>query len=62
MEAVIEAANLTKNLGYVFSGIRHEIGNPVNSIKMALSVLRKNLDDYDRDTVALFLDRSLQEV
>ena len=62
MEAVIEAANLTKNLGYVFSGIRHEIGNPLNSIKMALSVLRKNLDDYDRDTVVLFLDRSLQEV
>ena len=62
MEAVIEAANLTKNLGYVFSGIRHEIGNPVNSIKMALSVLQRNLAEYDRETVALFLDRSLQEV
>ena len=62
MEAVIEAANLTKNLGYVFSGIRHEIGNPVNSIKMALSVLQRNLAEYDRDTIALFLDRSLQEV
>ncbi len=62
MEAVIEAANLTKNLGYVFSGIRHEIGNPVNSIKMALSVLQRNLGEYDRDTIALFLDRSLQEV
>jgi two-component system, cell cycle sensor histidine kinase and response regulator CckA len=62
MEAVIEAANLTKNLGYVFSGIRHEIGNPLNSIKMALSVLQRNLAEYDRDTIALFLDRSLQEV
>lgn len=62
MEAVIEAANLTKNLGYVFSGIRHEIGNPVNSIKMALSVLQRNLPEYDRETIALFLDRSLQEV
>lgn len=62
MEAVIEAANLTKNLGYVFSGIRHEIGNPVNSIKMALSVLQRNLAEYDRETIALFLDRSLQEV
>ena len=62
MEAVIEAANLTKNLGYVFSGIRHEIGNPVNSIKMALSVLQRNLAEYDRDTIAVFLDRSLQEV
>lgn len=62
MEAVIEAANLTKNLGYVFSGIRHEIGNPLNSIKMALSVLQRNLAEYDKDTIALFLDRSLQEV
>ncbi|MBU1565244.1 MAG: response regulator [Proteobacteria bacterium] len=62
MEVVIEAANLTKNLGYVFSGIRHEIGNPVNSIKMALSVLQRNLAEYDRDTIALFVDRSLQEV
>ncbi len=62
MEAVIEAANLTKNLGYVFSGIRHEIGNPVNSIKMALSVLQRNLAEYDRETIALFVDRSLQEV
>jgi PAS domain S-box-containing protein len=62
LEAVIEATNLTENLGYVFSGIRHEIGNPVNSIKMALSVLQKNLREYDIDTVAEFLDRSLQEV
>lgn len=62
MEAVIEAANLTKNLGYVFSGIRHEIGNPLNSIKMALSVLQRNLEEYDKETIAEFLDRSLQEV
>lgn len=62
MEAVIEAANLTENLGYVFSGIRHEIGNPINSIKMALSVLQRNLKDYDKATVAEFLDRSLQEI
>lgn len=62
MESVIEAANLTENLGYVFSGIRHEIGNPVNSIKMALSVLQRNLDDYDQETVREFLDRSLTEI
>jgi len=62
MESIIEAANLTENLGYVFSGIRHEIGNPVNSIKMALSVLQRNLDEYDRTTIAEFLDRSLEEI
>ncbi|MDP3480529.1 MAG: ATP-binding protein [Desulfoprunum sp.] len=62
MESVVEATNLTDKLGYIFSGIRHEIGNPVNSIKVALSVLQKNLATYDRATVAEFLDRSLIEV
>jgi len=62
MESVIEAANLTENLGYVFSGIRHEIGNPVNSIKMALSVLQRNLHEYSHETIAEFLDRSLEEI
>jgi two-component system, cell cycle sensor histidine kinase and response regulator CckA len=62
MEAIIEATNLNENLGYIFSGIRHEIGNPVNSIKMALTVLNKNIETYDKATVAEFVDRSLQEV
>ncbi len=62
MEAIVEATNLTKNLGYIFSGIRHEIGNPVNSIKMALTVLAKNLDTYDKETTAEFVNRSLEEV
>ena len=62
MEAIVEATNLNENLGYIFSGIRHEIGNPVNSIKMALTVLNKNIQTYDKATVAEFVDRSLQEV
>lgn len=62
MESVIEASNLTDNLGYVFSGLRHEIGNPVNSIKVALSVLQSNLYEYDKKTIAEFIDRSQQEI
>jgi len=62
MEAFVEATNLTKNLGYIFSGIRHEIGNPVNSIKMALTVLQKNINTYDRTTISEFISRSLEEV
>jgi signal transduction histidine kinase len=62
MEAIIEAKNLNENLDYIFSGIRHEIGNPVNSLKMALTVLNKNIDTYDKTTIAEFIDRSLQEV
>jgi signal transduction histidine kinase/DNA-binding response OmpR family regulator len=62
LEAVAEAANLMDNLGYIFAGIRHEIGNPLNSVKMALSVLDKNLDRYPRDTIREFVGRSLKEL
>ncbi len=62
LEAIAEAANLMDNLGYIFSGIRHEIGNPLNSVKMALSVLDKNLDHYPRQTIREFVGRSLGEL
>ncbi len=62
MEAVVEATNLTDNLGYIFSGIRHEIGNPVNSIKMALTLLNKHINSYDTETITEFVQRSLLEV
>lgn len=62
LESIAEAANLMDNLGYIFSGIRHEIGNPLNSVKMALSVLNKNLDRYPRDTIREFVGRSLGEL
>ena len=62
LEAVAEAANLMDNLGYIFAGIRHEIGNPLNSVKMALAVLDKNLDRYPRQTIREFVGRSLREL
>jgi PAS domain S-box-containing protein len=62
LEAIAEAANLMENLGYIFSGIRHEIGNPLNSVKMALSVLSMNLETYPRTTIREFVDRSLGEI
>jgi PAS domain S-box-containing protein len=62
LESVAEAANLMENLGYIFAGIRHEIGNPINSIKMALSVLSLHLDRYPPETIRQFLDRAMGEV
>jgi signal transduction histidine kinase/DNA-binding response OmpR family regulator len=62
LETIAEAANLMDNLGYIFSGIRHEIGNPLNSVKMALSVLSKNLNQYDPKTMGEFINRSLSEL
>lgn len=62
LESVAEAVNLMDNLGFIFSGIRHEIGNPVNSIKMALTVLHRNLDSYDTPRVREFVERALAEL
>jgi PAS domain S-box-containing protein len=62
LEAIAEAVNAMDNVGYVFSSLRHELGNPINSIKTALAVLRKNLDHYPMATITEYLDRTLAEV
>ena len=62
LESIAESASLMENLGYIFAGIRHEIGNPINSIKVSLTVLEKKLPGYSLDTIAEFLKRTLDEV
>lgn len=62
LESIAEALNMAENIGFVFSGIRHELGNPVNSIKTALSVLNANIDKWPRAHVVEYLNRTLTEV
>lgn len=62
LEAVASAVNMMDQVGFVFSAIRHELGNPVNSIKTALSVLREQIDTCPRETVIDYLDRTLAEI
>jgi signal transduction histidine kinase len=53
---------INQSLETIFSGIRHEIGNPVNSIKITASVLKENLDTYPKEKVLSYVDRVLMEV
>jgi len=62
MEAITRSVNLMENVGLVFSGIRHELGNPVNSLKMTLSVLSKKIHQFPTETILDFLDRSQHEI
>lgn len=62
LNAIAEAVNTMNNLGYIFSGIRHELGNPINSIKTTLAVCKKNLSSYSRETVNEFFDRMLYDI
>jgi PAS domain S-box-containing protein len=62
LESIAEAVNTMNNMGYIFSGIRHEIGNPINSIKMTLSMLRGNISRFELETVERYLDRCIDEI
>lgn len=62
LESIAEAVNSMDNISYVFSGIRHELGNPINSIKMTLSVLKRNLSEYSPAAVEKFVDRAMTEI
>ncbi|MBI4821658.1 MAG: HAMP domain-containing histidine kinase [Deltaproteobacteria bacterium] len=62
LEAVAEAVETTNNIGYIFSAVRHELGNPINSIKVALGVLDANVNDFSRDAIAEYVQRMSTEV
>lgn len=62
LESIAQAVNTMDNIGFIFSGIRHEIGNPLNSIKMTISVLRKNLDSFSREALGEYIERTYAEV
>jgi len=62
LESIAQSINTMDNLGFIFSGIRHEIGNPLNSIKMTNSVLQKNLERFSLDDISRYIDRTAFEI
>jgi PAS domain S-box-containing protein len=62
LESIAEAVNTMDNIGYVFSGIRHEIGNPVNSLKITLGVLRNRIDSFTKEDITEYINRCMSEI
>jgi PAS domain-containing protein len=60
--SIAESMDLMSSLGYIFSGIRHEIGNPINAIKMTVSVLKNNIHQFPDERIMEYLDRVLIEI
>jgi PAS domain S-box-containing protein len=60
LESVAQAVDTMNNIGYVFSGVRHEIGNPVNAVIMNLSLLKAKLDALDKPAIGKYVDRALE--
>ncbi len=62
LNTIAESVNTMTNLGYIFSGIRHEMGNPINSIKTTMTVLKNNVKKYSRENIAEYIDRVLVDL
>lgn len=56
------ASSSMESLESLFSSLRHEIANPLNGIKMTLSVLKQNVNRLPRAAVDDYLARALGEV
>ncbi len=57
--SVAEAANAMKDVGYVFAGVRHELGNPINALKSSLGVLKKELETMSGEDISEQVDIAL---
>jgi len=62
LESIAESVSTLDNIGSVFAGVRHEIGNPVNSINMILGILRAKLDTLPSETVRDYLARMTEQI
>ncbi len=62
LESIAQAVNTMDNIGFIFSGIRHEIGNPLNSLKMALSVLKQSPEATSPEMLHEYIERGLADI
>ncbi len=62
LDALANAVNVVQQTGYVFAGIRHELGNPINSIKTAVTVLAKHHTRFGEEKRGEYYDRILSEL
>lgn len=60
--SVARSINDMNNLGYVFSGIRHELANPVAGIKTSLEILKKDMEKGVYGSTQKYVERSLAEL
>jgi PAS domain S-box-containing protein len=62
LEQIAAASVVSDSVGYFFAGIRHELGNPVNSLKAALTLLGDPLVQLPEDRRRDYLRRAVAEV
>ena len=62
LEHIAAASEVSESVGYVFAGIRHELGNPLNSLKAALTLLADPMVQLPVESRRDYLQRAIGEV
>jgi PAS domain S-box-containing protein len=62
LQGIAQAIDTMNNVGYIFSGIRHELGNPINSIKANLNLLKRELEHGGPDSPRKYVERAITEL
>ncbi len=62
LESIAEAASMMDNIGYVFAGISHEIGNPINTIKLTLKLLESKMVACPNEICKTYIERTMAEI
>ncbi len=57
-----EDKRILELLDHLFSMVRHEVGNPINTIKFSLSVMKEDIDSFSREKLLEYIDRLLEEI
>jgi signal transduction histidine kinase len=61
LQSIAASVDLTHNLGSLVAGVRHELGNPVNALKTALTVMRESFGEASPERLLVLLDRALTD-
>jgi PAS domain S-box-containing protein len=62
LESIAESVSTMDSIGFIFSGVRHEIGNPINSINMILGLLKAKLPSLSLEAVTDYIDRVMSQI
>lgn len=62
LQSIAASVDLTHNLGSLVAGVRHELGNPVNALKTALTILHESLGEASPERSLVLLERALKDV
>jgi PAS domain S-box-containing protein len=62
LESIAESVSMMDTVGSVFAGVRHEIGNPINSLNMLLGILRSKLEKLSSEDVRSYLKKMTEQI